>query len=287
MRRRVNLLSAIERQGRKVWIPLGLALLGCVGYLDWLTGYELSFSLFYLLPIALTTWMGGRGMAVASSLVSALAWFTAEVTAGRVYSHPLFYGWNTLIRLGFFLVTGLLLAGLRERLELEKKLARTDSLTGAVNARLFYELLEIEVARAARYGHTLVLAYLDLDNFKAVNDAFGHATGDRVLRRVADTLRANLRKPDWVARLGGDEFALLLPGTDREAAERVVEKIRGKIAEAMQEAGWPVTLSVEALLVEGVSHPSQELVRMADDLMYEVKGEGKDAVKFAVAGAAG
>lgn len=111
----------------------------------------------------------------------------------------------------------------------EQELARIDPLTHVSNRRAFYELAEIEIVRARRNGCPLSVAYMDVDNFKFVNDDLGHATGDLVLVTIASTLRSELRASDIVARLGGDEFAILLPETDAESAQAVLDKLRARL----------------------------------------------------------
>jgi diguanylate cyclase (GGDEF)-like protein len=111
---------------------------------------------------------------------------------------------------GMFLVVVVVLSSLRGAWEREKIHARTDSLTGVSNARAFFEVAAVELARARRYQRPFTIAYLDLDNFKQVNDRFGHEVGDDLLQIVARTLREGSRASDFVARMGGDEFVVLL-----------------------------------------------------------------------------
>src|SRR5262249_5901959 len=128
---------------------------------------------------------------------------------------------------------------LRERL-----LARTDPLTGAANGRTFYEAVAAEAERARRADRPLTLAYLDLDDFKQLNDRLGHAAGDAALLRVVQTVQAHLRGSDLLARLGGDEFALLLPETEAEGAAALLVRVQRLVAEEMVRQGLPVTLSI-------------------------------------------
>ena len=100
-----------------------------------------------------------------------------------------------------------------------------DPLTGALNSRAFTEQLQLEVDRAKRYDHPLSLAYIDLDNFKRVNDSRGHLEGDKVLRCVVTEMRKSVRANDVVGRLGGDEFALLMPETDVAAAHATIQQV--------------------------------------------------------------
>jgi diguanylate cyclase (GGDEF)-like protein len=277
----MNFLSIFEERSKPFWIIVGFALIGGVGILDFLTGYELAFSEFYLIPVSLVTWRTSRRLGILASLTSALVWLIADIAAGNSYSHPFIYAWNTLLRLSFFLIIVFLLSALRRGLEREKELARTDYLTGAANARLFDDLVQMEIDRFQRYGHPFTLVYMDLDNFKTVNDRFGHSVGDQVLRTVVGSARQYLRKTDVVARLGGDEFALLLPETNPESARVALSKIQSGCLEEMRQNNWPVTFSMGALTCLAAPLKTNELLRMTDELMYSVKRNGKNAIQYA------
>jgi diguanylate cyclase (GGDEF)-like protein len=173
------------------------------------------------------------------------------------------------------------LSTLKRTLEHEKELSRTDYLTGAANSRVFYDLLQTEINRSQRYKNPFTIAYIDLDNFKTVNDEFGHATGDQVLCFVVNQTRKNLRKTDVIARLGGDEFALLLPETNQESAQVVLAKLQCDILAGMQQSNWPVTLSIGVLTCIDLPHTADEAVRVVDDLMYSVKHGSKNGIKYA------
>lgn len=276
----MNFIASLEKRSKLFWIIGGFALIGGVGILDFLTGYELAFSLFYLIPVSLVAGLTSRRLGILASLASAFIWLIADVAAGNSYSNPFLYAWNTLIRLSFFVITVFLLSTLRRALERERELARTDYLTGAVNSRLFYDLVQMEIDRFQRYKHPFTLAYIDLDNFKTVNDQFGHSMGDQVLRTVGSSTKKHLRKTDVVARLGGDEFALLLPETNQESARVAISKLQGDLLEEMRQSNWPITFSIGVLTCSAAPHATDELVRMTDELMYSVKLNGKNAIKY-------
>jgi diguanylate cyclase (GGDEF)-like protein len=276
----VNLFSNLEKRSRIFWIAIGCALIAGVGLLDYLTGEEIALSLFYLIPIALLTWMAGRRLGIAASIVSAVVWVGTDVATAESSLPISIYAWNTLIVLSFFIIVVLLLAALKKALEHERELAHTDYLTGAVNPRFFLELLQMEIDRSQRYKHPFTIAYIDIDNFKAVNDRFGHITGDRLLCQVVARTRQHLRKTDLVARLGGDEFALLLPETSQEPARFILTKIQSEILTGMKSGNWPVTISIGVLTCDGAALSAQEIIGMVDDVMYAVKHAGKNAIKF-------
>ncbi|GAB3035001.1 GGDEF domain-containing protein [Bowmanella dokdonensis] len=167
---------------------------------------------------------------------------------------------------------------LSEALNREKQLARSDMLTGCANRRAFYELAEYEIERAHRYQRPFAVAYTDLDNFKHINDALGHHTGDRLLQKVGACLQKGLRSSDTVARLGGDEFALLLPETDLNLATSLVARLRQRLLNEMQTHRWPVTFSIGVLACEASPQDVDHLIRMADELMYGIKQKGKNAM---------
>jgi diguanylate cyclase (GGDEF)-like protein len=277
----VNYLAKLEKQNKPLLIFLGFIAIGVIGVIDFLTGYEFSLSVFYVLPISFVTWLTSRRFGLLASLTSAVVWLSADMATGHFYSNTFIPIWNTLIRFAFFIVITLLLCALKRALHRESELARTDYLTGAVNLRYFYELAQLEIDRLQRYGHPFTLAYIDLDGFKTINDQFGHTTGDLVLQRIVGTIKKHMRKTDVCARLGGDEFALILPETDQECASPAISKIQGELLEEMRQNQWPVTFSIGALTCQVAPLTTDELVKMADGLMYKVKRDGKNGVNYA------
>jgi diguanylate cyclase (GGDEF)-like protein/PAS domain S-box-containing protein len=168
---------------------------------------------------------------------------------------------------------------LEQALEREMSLARIDFLTQLYNRRAFFELGEIEFARLRRYTHVVTLAYLDLDNFKKVNDKLGHQVGDALLVTVATVLKKHLRATDIIARLGGDEFAVLLPETSADMAKRLMEKIAGLIKAAMYRHKWSVTVSCGLVTYMETANDFDTMINEADELMYNAKKSGKDRIE--------
>ncbi|MEW6531417.1 MAG: GGDEF domain-containing protein [Thermodesulfobacteriota bacterium] len=246
--------------------------------MDFLTGEELSFSIFYLIPVVLVSTCVGWLEGILVSLLCASTWLVAEHASGRVYSHPLFLYWNTLVRLGFFLVVTLSLARMRSSWEALEKISRKDPLTGTLNSRAFHETAQREIEGTSRHWHPYTLAYLDIDDFKAVNDSLGHAAGDELLVTVAGTLADNIRNSDVLARVGGDEFVILFPETGVARARRAMHRLKDNVAQKMKGKRWPVTLSVGLVTFLTPADSVDTMLQQADGLMYEAKRSGKNKV---------
>jgi diguanylate cyclase (GGDEF)-like protein len=179
-------------------------------------------------------------------------------------------GWITEV-VGGAVIAALVTMVRRNQLALEE-LARSDALTGLFNRRTFEATVEVECARARRTGAALSVVYLDIDHFKRVNDRFGHAAGDQVLRQVAHAIGETIRSHvDAGFRLGGDEFALLLPGSSKEQSALVVDRIRDFCAS--HDSFWAVgALDVSAGIVEfEIDEAPHELIRRSDAAMYAQK----------------
>jgi diguanylate cyclase (GGDEF)-like protein len=162
-----------------------------------------------------------------------------------------------------------------------EKQALVDGLTGLANRRLCTAALEKELARAERFGEPLALVLADLDDFKSINDRFGHPTGDEVLRAFADLLQASVREIDLAGRWGGEEFVLLLPETDLEGGAKLAERIRQTLAE--HEFAGPDAATFRVSASFGVAAfpdaPSEDqLVSAADAALYDAKRSGKNRI---------
>jgi diguanylate cyclase (GGDEF)-like protein len=275
-----DFFEAFENRSPLFWTVVGITIIGLLGILDYTTGNELTLSLFYLIPIVLVTWVVDRDTGLFMSFISGLALLGAEIAAGQTYSHPIFYLLNTLVRILFYVVVVYLVTELQKSRREEQLAARTDFVTGAINARYFNELLQMEISRIRRYPHPITLVYVDVDNFKLVNDLFGHKIGDEVLRCIATEVKSQLRTTDTVARLGGDEFVMLLPSTRQPEARLVVSKLYAHLIENMRQRNWPVTFSMGVVTCEFSPYSAEQLVNMADELMYEVKNNTKNDIRF-------
>jgi diguanylate cyclase (GGDEF)-like protein len=200
-------------------------------------------------------------------------WGAVVVTGRRVAEFPP----DTEHHLAEFAeLIGMAVANTEEVARLEAD-ATTDPLTGLANHRAFQERLRAELARAARHAGGVAVALVDVDNFKAVNDAGGHAIGDEVLRTVAATLREHLRTEDVLARVGGDEFAVLLPQVGADEARQALERARRAIERAHHAGGARVTISVGLCDVEHADD-AERITRFADGALYWSKEHGRNRI---------
>ncbi len=270
-------------------LPLDIVLILCAGIaigvamVDYLTNQQASIHIFYCVPISIVTWVLGLKYGVLVSAICTTSWIATDyaVNIDAAAWRPQY--WDIFVLFVFYSVFAVLIARLRYSIDKEKRLSRTDALTGACNTRCFHELGERELERLRRYDHPFSLAYLDMDKFKLVNDTFGHMAGDMILQEVAATLMRNLRENDVVARLGGDEFVVLFPDTDEEAGGALMEKMLELVNEAIPDKyrGIP---SISIGLVTFTRPPAtlEDAIRAADLKMYEAKSSNRKAIAHAV-----
>ncbi len=262
---------------------LGFLLVLAIGSLDFTTGYNnVSVAVLYLFPIILITWFEGGIPAALISIFSAVIWSLADLASGRIYPSVAVPIWNAVMVLGMFSIVAYSFATMKKFLIREREHAPIDDVTGVENALFFYEQGRMEIVRSARYKRPLTLAYFDIDNFKQVNDSFGHGTGDDLLRAVAKTMKETLRSTDIIARLTADEFAVLMPETKKEDAAVAVHKVREHLAAMVKRNGWPVTFSIGVATCSVPACTIDKLIKMAKDLMHTAKEDGKNTVKYKI-----
>jgi diguanylate cyclase (GGDEF)-like protein len=273
--------GALRKRSCPIIALLALSILAPLVVLDYAVGPTFSLTASYTLPVVLVAWYGRRedwtaamaGLAAALSLVVRLSASTADI--GR------FPAWDALGSLGLYLLFGYTILRLRVALDRQRELARTDPLTGLANLRALKEAAEAEVERARRFHHPLTVLFLDIDDFKTVNDAKGHGAGDAVLRDAAAVLRAAVRSTDLVARSGGDEFVVLMPETSSNTARPVLRRLDEALPLSKGELTVSVSMGVATFSRAPAS--SRELLETADFLMYQAKSEGLGSVQAVLA----
>lgn len=176
----------------------------------------------------------------------------------------------------------LLLKTTREKIHYEI-MALTDSLTKLYNRRIFIEVAEKELSRASKFGDSFSIILLDIDNFKKINDTYGHDVGDIVLRTVAEVLKKNVRKMDMVVRWGGEEFIVMLPNTNLKNAVKVAEKLRKLIERTKMKlpSGEVINITVSVGVSSFKGQRSlDEIIKEADIALYTAKSRGKNRVEI-------
>jgi diguanylate cyclase (GGDEF)-like protein len=279
---------ALEFSLRRLPPPLILGLcwlaLALVAWVDRRSGLDLQLDFFYLPPLAIVAWIRGRRDGIITAALATGLWMLVDVTGRPVRTEPGLIVWNAAVEMIFFSGAALLVSFLARQADNLRSLAREDALTGVANRRAFFGALTSAVDHSMRRKSQWTIAYVDLDDFKQVNDRLGHNVGDEVLRAVAGTLRAATRRIDVVARLGGDEFAVLMPETGSAQAETAVWKLQALLATKMAEGGWPVTFSIGVTTFLSPPASPDAALAVADARMYEVKRATKATASFGVWG---
>ena len=264
---------------------IGLLGIFAVGALDYVTGVELRLGPLYYVPLTLVAWELGSGPVVAAALLCAISLTGSNYLAGQSFT-TFVTVFNFTMQWLSFVVIGLLITALRRALVHERSLSRTDALTSLLNARTFYAEAARVLALTRRTGNPVTLAYVDLDNFKIVNDSRGHRAGDEILRAVGGVIAGCTRKSDVAARIGGDEFAVLMPETDPSHGRQACERLRTLIAERFKTEVSPVTATVGGVTFLSLPESVDAMVHVADGRMYAAKAAGRNRVDIEVVGPA-
>jgi len=265
-------------QQRERWPVCALILLLLVGAADYVTDYRLNLVTLYLPPLLVIIWFTGPLFGLFLSLVATASWAYIDF-AGHYGGNSALAYWDWgVLQAGFtLLVIGIW--KLRQALDYAHFQSRRDALTELVNKAGFYQVVSAEMEVCRRYKRPLSIAYIDCDNFKAVNDRFGHHVGDQLLRMVAHIMTRKLRASDLAGRLGGDEFAVMLPETSPEACHMVVAMLQHRLLQEMQQHDWPVTFSIGIATFVHIPQTIDDMIQQADKLMYMVKRAGKGAIR--------
>jgi diguanylate cyclase (GGDEF)-like protein len=259
---------------------LSLALVALIGYADVSIHADVSLYIFYSLPIILAAWYSGTMGGVVVAVLSGLMWFAIDWKEHQEEYFLLLF-WNAIVRGTFFVIVSLLVSGLRSSYEREHEYAQKDFLTGLENRRAFFERASAERKRSLRMHSNFIVAFIDLDRFKDVNDHFGHSAGDEVLKKVAATLRRNTRDSDIIARLGGDEFGMILV-TSEHGELVALKKVHEKLIEEMKNSHWNVTFSIGVCVYKNPQESIDQMITAADRLMYQAKQSGKNRMEIAI-----
>ena len=272
MERTLERLFAHNPMIRRLLILLITAVLGMI---DLATGYEYSFSVFYLLPVSIAAWYDQFKITVLTIMLSGMTWLIADIHAGHHYSNTFIPFWNAFVRLGFFSIVAFLLIHVRKNWQEMKNLAMKDQLTSLDNSRALD--IEYRILRKLNFRKQSLFAVgiIDLDGFKAVNDTHGHHRGDEVLLQFSQILKKSCRSSDIVARLGGDEFAIILLDIDETQAYLCDHHLRTLFAESGLNQKYGVDFSMGLAILSELPENLEDATKTADQLMYQSKSLGK------------
>ncbi|MFH1856986.1 MAG: GGDEF domain-containing protein [Candidatus Omnitrophota bacterium] len=266
-------------KNKKILFLIAVIIVIILAFFDYVTGYETSFSIFYLIPILMVAWFKRIRDAVIISILSSGAWLAADIASGHYYSVILVPLWNTLMWGMVFIIIVAMSAKVKKELEREKKLSRLDMLTGLNNTMSFMEQAKVERNRASRFKRPFTIAYIDIDNFKRLNDTLGHGKGDILLQDLGKIIRENIRAYDIAARLGGDEFVILFPETDEKQAREAVNKIKYSAEKILLKHMDCLTLSIGVVTAANPTLSIDKIIEIADNLMYSVKNTSKNGIE--------
>lgn len=266
-----RLLAWVEGQPAHWVLAACILAVALIGVADILTGPQYFLTIVYMIPISLAAWRTDwrRAGLVVLLAIAALMLVDALDPLASLSTWAML--WNQLARFAVAVFIVVLITGLREARQHAELMARTDVLTGIANLFSFRESSARELERARRSGEPLTLLFLDIDDFKVVNDYHGHSTGDEVLRRIARALCYAARSDDFVARVGGDEFVVLMPRTDAVQADAVIDRVTSRLATISRPDGSPLTCSIGAATYDPAPATIDEILQAADQEMYLAK----------------
>jgi diguanylate cyclase (GGDEF)-like protein len=225
-----------DRRPRLIWLLSILAIAGICVTMH-LIDNRVDLEFLLALPVLLSSWYGGGKTGVSIAILAAVSLLVTNWTLGSFQSNDISPVYGSLVALFSYLFIGVIVTNFRKAHRFETVAADTDSLTGLYSSRRFYSELRDEILRAKRYEHTFSLAYIDVDNFKKINDILGHPVGDELLFQLSKCLLESLRTTDIVARIKGDEFVCLLPEAGQLEAKSAMLKIEKALKHSMNKHG--------------------------------------------------
>ncbi len=275
-----RVLSKFNLQTHAVNVALFLSI-PIIGLLDGLGAGRVRLTAFFLIPIMLITWRLGRVPGYLATLAALVILWIVSFVEKPSGTDTLLFALDAAGRfISFFIIVAILSRSRGLYLQ-QKTIATRDPLTNLYNRLGLQEILGVEMENSRRYGRPFAVLFLDCDNFKKINDQWGHQVGDQLLQAVAQTLIASVRRRDVASRLGGDEFVVFVGDIGEVDVPQLIHKIKANLDTAMRARQWPVTFSIGASIFESTPETVADVIDFADSLMYETKRAGKDGLRSA------
>lgn len=269
------LRASLGARSKPVGWSISVAVVVTLGAVRVITGAEFAFASLGLLPVLLMTWVAGRDAGLVIAALATATWIVGDMSSGRDHT----FGWipwaNGVTRFVTYGIVVALADHVRTQLSQAQELSARDPLTGLINRHALLDFGTREVDRSRRYGHAIAVVFIDLDNFKQLNDGEGHSRGDAALCATAAALRAACRSTDALARWGGDEFVLVLPEVDVASAAMAGERLSNALRLNLKAYGG-VTASVGVAWFPRPDRGFAQMLHAADVVMYAAKQAGKD-----------
>lgn len=273
-----RLAQALESMSREsAWF----AIVTTTALLTWANGRfaDAGLAPLYIPVICAACWSLGERAGYFVALVCAVTAIMPHLPLSD--SSPLALGVRVTVRVATYLFVAATIASFRRSFDRQRHLALRDRMTGALNGETFQAFFKETLDTAREDQGTLLLAILDLDDFKAINNEHGHAAGDTVLRTFARGARELVRRDDAFGRLGGDEFVLLLRVRPDDAGESFARTLHGRVSAVLSAGEYPVTCSMGALIIRpDNAQNAASLMNAVDQIMYRAKRGGKNAVEI-------
>jgi diguanylate cyclase (GGDEF)-like protein len=273
-----RLLSALDRLPRVIFLGLSFTLILVIGAAHYGFGAaHLSWTLFYLAPIALATWFVGPRLGALTAVLSAAATY---LVLFLLQTSTLETAWNTSVTWLIGILSAEALYNLKLSREVGMQLSRIDSDTGAINARFFEELLEAEYNRAERYRFALTVARIHLDNFGQLQERLGLQAGDDLLFQFVTQLSETLRANDVVARLGTEEFVILLPQTNEVQAQQAFARLQPHMRDSLEAEAVAIDYRIAVLTYLEMPDTLEEVMEQAEQFLQSIQGKGQNWIEY-------
>ncbi len=277
-----TILSILDKRGPELIWWLSFLAIFAICYTMLVIKRDIDLQPLLVIPILVASWYGSSKAGASLALLTAILLFAVKWFSGAFHVSAPTAVIDAAIALFVYLFIGVIVTNFKKVHKVEVVAADTDTLTGVNSSRSFYAELANEILRAKRYDHIFSLAYIDVDNFKRINDSLGHSVGDKLLIELSRCLQDALRATDITARIGGDEFVCLLPEAGESEAKTAMLKAEKELQKSMKRHGWDVSFSIGVVTFKKLPDDVREAVKLADELMYEVKNNKKNNIAYRV-----